>query len=1350
MANLTTDQLQNSKLNGVSSGPHTFTTEGEKAGSAENVHSEAKFSVTDEKSNNLITKGIVSGKYNVYPKNLLNHIVWSWQPNHNTPGYVTGSLKCELDGAGTEDNMISMEGGYAYLNFRGLEYTPPTNEKSQRYTKETITLEYPANSTYGEDGATITLENLYDLGQIEYNTPAPVIYYNVENDPDENMYLVNSNGNMTSSFKFDSGKYDDVFVRVLPNIPKDATLGTVSGEVTIHKPRTFDLIGANDYTVSYTANPFYLIVDNSGSAFKITEPDNTGAKTSDRECTINFSFDKETNNVRPDAVVSGGLRGDETSVTIYQSGGDSTLPSPTITYEWKYYDENSLILGEAETILSYFSRIVFNGNAATFNWKENPNSKGYSKGTISWKTAPTNPGTNEGDEQYLTLQGLTMAEPKNATKRSCKIHCIVRAENAQNAPIGNIKGTYVYSKNTYYGVDTSCIISQNGTSWESPDLYLNLKVTPASTNPSNVTNDSSRIPSCTINGSTSASVRVYTDGKGNMLHDEIKLVLSNNMPTTITGKNSGTIPIAGGANNPNPGTFGPFTKIYVYYYNGKDEVSWALNSIIPAMAECKYTISAEISKYGSTTKNANDSALVTNGIKSIEITDGGNEQQNETYKSEIVRVSNSNPNYFCVTPSYVTIDAMKAQMITGGYLSMFTVATSAPNAASLTSVKGSNIVEDGDYIRCDLSAIGTNTTDQETTIKLSTGTDVKLSIDTFNYVLKGQNYSGTIAFTFTPVNSTGDNGSITPETNVSITETNPIIGTITSRNRGSYNTNYKIETDLDGYVNVGNTAGSRTVSLNLVGLSSLGSTIGLNTNILPKSVKYNVKGVLNDDVVGNDSLKGTTVVEGTVTISAGAPYTPRYEWLFTPADGVTGVTLSNANTTTVTINYPANTNPSNTSTPAAWTWKVAEGTTFPDNAEPGTPIFTCSNGISGGQDERTLGTLFCGMYIDDLGIGVPLGTVTVKQAGMAAGTITAGAIINVSSLTTNATCTLRKSTAASGSGSTSILINGGETVVIDTISPTSTTSNRTFLGIDSSCSLNVNANSIVVNPLESTTKTASLRISSVDNNGTDLGSSIKCYYSCNSSVNLSLSAKIINGEIQHLSSMEGDSSISRTLKYTGYDESHKGLYTFTDTATITPRWYSGNTTYWNPTSTAFSSEYTPDKTKPQSFSVTLSALVEGTICATGTASVKVYDVTYKYKIADHRLTVPKSMSYTAFETTPGDTWSVPVTQSVVVQRCGSGDGGQTWETTYNTTTTGFVAYYGYGVPSSSAIPAYTLAYYPETTSTYYQQMTQGANGSDGNTKQIKFWSVVCTHDGQTSMVGASSVWNWYGRSFYNN
>lgn len=1346
MANLTTDQLQNSKLNGVSSGPHTFTTEGEKAGSAENVHSEAKFSVTDEKSNNLITKGIVSGKYNVYPKNLLNRIVWSWQPNHNTPGYVTGSLKCELDGAGTEDNMISMEGGSAYLNFQGLEYTPPTNEKSERYTKETITLEYPANSTYGEDGATITLENLHDLGQIAYNTPAPIIYYNVENDPDENMYLVNSDGNMTSSFKFDSGKYDDVFVRVLPNVPKDATLGTVSGTPMISKYNNRIHGGDSDeYTVSYTANTIGLIADNAGQSFNITEPDNTGAKTTDREVTLNFSFNKETNNVRPDASVSSGLIGDETSVTIYQSGGDSTLPSPNITYRWVYYEEYSSLLG-GDPVLSYFSSVAIRNRLAIFNWKENPNSKGYSKGTISWKTAPTNPSTNEGDEQYLTLQGLTMVEPTNAKQRYCEPICVVRVENAQNAPIGNLEGNCGYAligsqMTPYYGVIAKSIISQEGTSWESPDLYLNLKVTPASTNPSNVTNDSSRIPSCTINGSTTASVRVYTDGKGNMLHDEIKLVLSNNMPSTTTGKNSGTIPITGGANNPNPATFGPFTKIYVYYYDGKNEVNWALNSI-PAMSECKYSISAEISKYGSTTKNANDSTLVTNGIKTIEITDGGNEQQNETYKSEIVRVSNSNPNYFYVTPSYVTIDPIKAQMITSGYLSMFTVATSASNAASLTSVKGSNIVEDGDYIRCDLSAIGTNTTDQETTIKLSTGTDVKLSIDTFNYLLKGQNYSGTIAFTFTPVRTViGGTGSITPETNVSITETNPIIGTITSRNRGTYANNYKINTDSDGYVNVGNSAGSKTVSL--VNSISIGTVIQGNT--LPQSVKYNVKGVLNDDVVGNDSLKGTTVVEGTVTISAGVPYTPRYEWIFTPADGVTGVTLSNADTTTVTINYPANTNPSNTSTPATWTWKVSEGDTFPDTVEPGTPVFTCSNGITGGQDERTLGTLFCGMYIDDLGIGIDIGSVTVKQAGIAAGTTTAGATINASSLT-NAICTLRKSTAASGSGSTSVTISGGETVVIDSILPISTTSNRTFLGIDSNCSLNVNANSIVVNPLENTTKTASLRISSVDNNGTDLGSSIKCYYSCNSMVKLSFEVKTVNGERQFLIN---NSTTSRTLKYTGYDESHKGLYKFTDTTTITPRWSSGNTTYWDPISTAFSSEYTPDKTKPQSFSVTLSALIEDTICATGTASVKVYDVTYKYKIADHRLTVP-SLSYTAFETTPGDTWGVPVTQSVVVQRCGSGDGGQTWETTYNTTTTGFVAYYGYGVPTSSTYPVYTMAYYPNTTSTYYQQMTQGANGSDGNTKQIHFWSVVCTHDGQTNMVADTSVWNWYGISFYNN
>lgn len=1176
MAELTDSQKNGSKLNGISGKPLQFTTKGESGNNSVSVQSPAFFSVSDEDSNNLITNSTVSGKYTFESRSLLNFIKWIWLPNHNIPGKVNGTLNCAINGKGSSaSNAMDMDGGTASLTFSGLNYTAPTDEKSQRYTDETITLVFPANEKYNEDGATIIAKDWHDLGQIAYNTPAPTIYYDVVPEDITKLYLVDSNGNKVDTFKYNGGQFDDVKIKLLPNTPGTVTKGTVSGTMVVACASDTTTMHSRPQ-VDYHAQTLAMKCTNNYGPFVMTSPDNSQAVTTDRKLSLDFTFSKETNNV-------GSTIPQITSrVDIYQNGGDFTVPDPTITYKWLYYDENSDILG-GDPAKNYFDKVVTNNETAIFYWKENTNSKGYSKGNIVWKNKPTNPGTNEGSEQYLTLSGLTMVEPTNASQRSADATCIITTENAQNDPVGYITGTYIYSNtNTTIkaGVSATTKLIQTGTSWESPDMNIKLTVTPATTNPSNVTNDSTRIPSCTINGSTSSTIRVYTDGKGNMLHDTIKLEMSNNMPISTSYSNTGTIPISHSGGTPG-NSISVFDTIYIYEYSkGGPEVSWELNSI-PAMAECKYTISGEITGYGSTTTNDIDSSLVTNKIETITITDGGNERQAETYKNETVTVTNSNPNYFSVSPSSFTVKAMQAQMITSGHLGEIEVSTTSANKCVFTSVTANdNLQEINNIIYCSISSNYTNTSNKYATITLSTGSSVGLSTSQFNYTQLGQSCSGTADFTFTRTNASG-NGSITGKKNVSVVTLGNSIGISTgvSKDRGSWGKGtLKIGgTSNDGYIHVGNTTGKKNVSLT-----------GSESIVSPSSTNFTVTGVLNNDIVGNDSLKGKKILNTTFTLGPGDPITAAelgYQWTFTVESGVSGVSLSNANSSTVTINYPNNTNSTTGASDWSDNFSITDGSVFPNTVSGGTTVYSCTNGYTGNQSGRILGTLSCKIG------GISIGSVTVYQDGANGSTIKVSSTVSVSC--TNATCTLRKSSASSGSSSVSI--SGGESVVINSISPTSATSGATFLGIDSSNYLVAIGNKNVSEGAFDAAQTASLKLFCTDQNtGQNIAPLVDCYYSCDSNVTITVTRTVNNTT----------TTSSKTLYYTGYDSSHKGQYKFIQTTTGTCEWSSGNTTYWNPT-LGTSSEYTPSVTKPQNFSVTLKYKVNGTTYATGTSTIYV-------------------------------------------------------------------------------------------------------------------------------------------------
>lgn len=1159
MSNPTTENNNGSKLGGKSSNRLLFTTEGENGENSIIIQSKPKVSVSDEKSNNFLKNKILTYEYSINNE-YLNNIIWNWSPNHNTPGYITGNLKCEIDGIGSYNNMLSNTGGIVYLNFSGLNYTPPVNEKSQRYTDEIITLEYPANDSLMEDGYTLIGENFYDLGQIAYNTPSPIAYYNITTEDNNKIYSITPEDNKTSTFIYNNGQYDNIQLKVLSNLPTDMVLGTVSGKPILHYIND-TATSQSDGTIDYNAQQFPLKCTNDYSAFIITDPDYSQASTSNRELKVNFNFTKEMNNVGYT------LNNDNTTVTVYQLGGYISSPTPSITYFW------SIDSKYKEVVDSYFNSITYSSDHSTayYNWKENPNSKGYSKGNITWGTAPINPINNEGDEQYLTLTGLTMVQPINAIPRKFNSVCVISAENAQKSPLSKLKGVTIFDSVTGdpVGIVTDYTMTQLGTSWDSPDMYVKLTVTPYSTNPANVTNDNTRIPSCTINGSTSSIIRIYTDENGTMLHDEIKMELSNNMPISTTDINTGTIPISGGQNAPD-NTASTFTKILIYSQPSEYKVNWALNSI-PAMPECKYDISAEIIEYGNTTKNQIDSSLVTNKIEKITITDNGNKEISKTYKSEIVKVTNSNSEYFKVSPSSVEIKAEDVMSLVNPYLKEISVSTTTSNACSLNSVIADNVQDNGNDITCDLKWNGINTTNKTTTITLSTNnTYVGLSKNTFNYTQKGQSCSGTIKFIFTNKSTSINLADITGATAVPITESIPIISENIIRDRGSwYKGTLNISEKVNGIITVENNAGSKKIKL--IGDISIIKQ--------PIDVKFNVKGILNDDIIGNDNLKGTTILDTDFILSAGDEYTIDelvYEWSFTPAEGITGVSIDNINESVVTINYPENPNELIQETDPIFTSYITTGSTFPDIVSSGSKLCHCVDGVTSSKSGRTLGTLTCKLS------GVLIDTVTIYQNGIEGKSIEAKSVIKVN--TNNADCTLNNYT-----------ISNNETAIIESLLPNYYI-NKTFIGLNDSYTINILNNDVYEGGFD-TPQTASLELLSVDNNGINTNGIVKCNYSCKSYVTINIT-NYIDNTIVH-------STKTITLTYIGYDDTHKGLYKFSYNTEVTKTWSSENTSYWDPDPNDIRSEYVPDINIPQDFSVTLTGKLNDITYAIGTSKVYV-------------------------------------------------------------------------------------------------------------------------------------------------
>lgn len=124
----------------------------------------------------------------------------------------------------------------------------------------------------------------------------------------------------------------------------------------------------------------------------------------------------------------------------------------------------------------------------------------------------------------------------------------------------------------------------------------------------------------------------------------------------------------------------------------------------------------------------------------------------------------------------------------------------------------------------------------------------------------------------------------------------------------------------------------------------------------------------------------------------------------------------------------------------------------------------------------------------------------------------------------------------------------------------------------------------------------------------------------------------------------------------------------------------------------------------------------------------------EYRISTCSISVA-DISHTAFDSV-GSTWSVTATTSIKVEKRISLDDGATWAQDWAETSdyTSEVTYNGS---------------FSGTGKTCSGTMSQGSNGSDGNTKTITFKLTVTASDGTKSSDTATSTWKWYGKTYYN-
>jgi len=983
-------KLKGSKLNGISSGELLFTTKGQVGTEANSTPIKSNPSKTYIKSDEYNKSHFTYTRSAVDLSQGAQKMDWSWVPWHNTPGNVTGTFAPYITGTGSSSSSrtsIDGESKKILLNSQ-FKYNFTSNQKDDLTDDVDIYMDFAKNDRLDEDGATNvhaktmervdnsdgSSEQVGGIGLIAYNTPNPTISLNIVSSNTTIADIYNSStGTKSSTALITEGKLTGADTIVInPNVP-DSKLGYVSGTVTVTGDQSNSSISGQSKT---------LYITNNGSGFSFFPADNTNSVTNDREATVKFTCTGMTDNVN--GLASSAFTKE---FKVYQSGGNVTLPDPDITYSWINSRTDYATLTPTK-VGNYDSK-------ATLSWKDNSGTRGSmtnKSGTkIAFVSNPINPEDNIGSTQTLQLTNFQYTLPTNTSNRSLSVTGIVSCKNDYYGVVGKLNGNDQYSNGTLIGKSSTITMTQLGVTWPNPGTTVNLSVTPHSTNPSNVTNDTSRVPKCTlqIEGYSSEGTSVNVPVKYNS-NPKIYLKFNDMRPSALTATVSGNLTLTSTSSS---------SPMLVNLSNSASVNGSSLSfgtSDIPAMASCSWDL-----KINSASNDNNVTGTCSVDSTPVTITVPGNSKISGGTSIANFSVSSNNSKFSC-TSSFSLSSTSKSATI---YISGTDNSCSASYAkvtdseATVTSNDKCDVVAN---IYTDRHDTG-NENGQITVASTNFSSTITIKNNPIYVRTSGHNVGGTIDLVASVVSGPGSFDSTTKTVTFATDTSKPALF-VANRDRG------KIE-----YIPI-----IASLSKNLDGFAASIDVEPTNKPDLTNAVSWTGK------ITG--TIKGTAITginNTSIQTDNGSTFTvpgknlnvdDYYYWYFESTPNVTGVSISNATSRKCTLNVPEN--PNKITGEGSYTdeWLISNNLQFnTSNLGNGTTIYKVKGKYNGTQKGYHLGNLHLRYTYN----GAESNTYSIDHPEKSGGYSSITRNFSVS--TTNAYCNLSSSSITSSDDNTATL-----------------------------------------------------------------------------------------------------------------------------------------------------------------------------------------------------------------------------------------------------------------------------------------------------------------------------------------
>lgn len=495
---------------------------------------------------------------------------WTFTPNHNTKGYIKndgfkifpagwmkdkpGSTFGELvEGLGlSASKPMPAEGGVVALDYSGLTYKESVDNRTNRLVDTKVFYKFPSAPLLDEDGTgdKEIFINPY-IGQTCTNTPNPTISFRASTDV---TYLHTYHGGLHTkdygekALVFRVDQYDDgtpwlnnshlLYAYIDSNlgiVKKGTCSGLFTASVSPSSANNTEGSTTNIKCVSTNLN--------------ISKADKSQAKTNPRNATIRYTLGP-TNNYYDayyylpdnDAYRYASWQDKEFLMTVYQDGGNLTIPDPTIeiTFEYNTVDDKA----NAENWGTMGPGALTSGDhgysALNYQWKTNEGTPAWIGGDVT--TTPSrltqedtevteeNNGThyiikcpdNTGTDIEIEIDGHAFRQPINTRTRSIRGRFLIECVNDDKGSAGSLSNELIYSPITPRR-EVPFTITQAGKINPNPSFTIKQKLFHYTSN-----EDTSIYPSLTFNGVTVTGQHEQTW----TINSEGKKTLTIHVPST--------------------------------------------------------------------------------------------------------------------------------------------------------------------------------------------------------------------------------------------------------------------------------------------------------------------------------------------------------------------------------------------------------------------------------------------------------------------------------------------------------------------------------------------------------------------------------------------------------------------------------------------------------------------------------------------------------------------------------------------------------------------------------------------------------------------------------------------------